>query len=58
MQALENGDVVAIGVHHLMFRLTEELSTPLNMELGNSSSSELAETFVIVDEKVVSGPKD
>ncbi len=58
VQGLDNGDVIAIGLHHLMFRLTEILSMPVDMATGSFSSAELAETFVIIDEKVVSGPKD
>lgn len=58
VQALDNGDVIAIGVHHLMFRLTEERSTPVDIGTGSFSSSELAETFVIVDEKIISGSND
>jgi len=58
VQALGNGDVVAIGLHHLMFRLSEEQSIPAGLETGSFSSQELAETFVIIDEKVVSGTDD
>lgn len=51
VQALENGDVVAIGLHHLTFRLEEERSTSFDIESGNLLSSELPEIRVIEDEK-------
>jgi type II secretory pathway predicted ATPase ExeA len=58
VRKLDNGDVIAIGVHHLLFRLREEQPVPLDLGTKNLSSSELAETFVIVDDKVIGGSED
>ncbi|RLA27307.1 MAG: hypothetical protein DRR15_18680 [Gammaproteobacteria bacterium] len=58
VQALGNGDVIAIGLHQLMFRLIEHPSIPVGLETGSFSAEELAETFVIIDEKVIGGSED
>ena len=58
VQVLGNGDVIAIGLHHLMFRVTEQVSIPVDMASESRSAEELAETFVIIDEKVIGGSED
>ncbi|RLA28653.1 MAG: hypothetical protein DRQ63_03000, partial [Gammaproteobacteria bacterium] len=58
VQALGNGDVIAIGLHQLMFRLIEHPSIPIGLETGSFSAEDLAETFVIIDEKVIGGSED
>ena len=57
--ALQNGDVIAIGMHQFVFRLAEQqIGEGESAMSAKRSESSLAQTFVIVDDKVVDGPED
>lgn len=50
LTTLHNGDIIGIGLHHLVFRITEHERTIGVPAEGNYSDSVMAQTFVIVDE--------
>ena len=58
VQKLSHGDVVAIGIHHLIFRMFQEEVRSAEAATGTFSDSAMAETFVIVDDFVVENGDD
>lgn len=58
VQKLSHGDIVAIGIHHLIFRMFQEEVASAEAATGTFSDSAMAETFVIVDDFVVENGDD
>lgn len=50
--ALQNGDVITIGLHHMLFREAPRKRPPARLSLADNSDELMAQTFVIVDEVV------
>jgi len=49
-QELNDGDIIAIGAHHMVFRTPAALGPTISDRNGSDSASILAETMVITDE--------
>lgn len=56
---LQNGDVISIGVHRLVFKMAEYETGAVNTGMSKTRSpTGMAQTFVIVDDEVVDGGED
>jgi type II secretory pathway predicted ATPase ExeA len=49
-QELQDGDIIAIGAHHMVFRTPVEDESVAQDDVDNDPASEFAETLVITDE--------
>lgn len=58
IQALSDGDIIALGVHHLIFRQADRLGPRLATSSRDLPSADLGETYVIHDDERSKGGGD